>query len=174
MVTGVQTCALPISDSVSVGASSVRNGYITIAKTYIGNRTFVGNSAVISSNTQLGNDILVGVLSKVSDKDLPVKDGTSWFGSPAVFLPRRDINTEFSAERTYKPSRKLFVLRYSIEFFRVILPAVLFLTFASLITNITSYLQVERDLPELLLLFPFMYLGAGVLGTILVDRKSVV
>jgi non-ribosomal peptide synthetase-like protein len=157
-----------LADSVSVGASSVRNGYITIAKTYIGNRTFVGNSAVISADTQLGNDVLVGVLSKVSDKDLPVKDGSSWFGSPAVFLPRRDINTEFSAERTYKPSRKLFALRYSIEFFRVILPAVLFLTFASLITNITSYLQVERDLPELILLFPFMYLGAGVLGTILV------
>jgi amino acid adenylation domain-containing protein len=37
-----------LADSVSVGASYVRNGYIEIAKTYIGNRTFVGNSAVLS------------------------------------------------------------------------------------------------------------------------------
>ncbi|MEI6680684.1 MAG: Pls/PosA family non-ribosomal peptide synthetase, partial [Mariniphaga sp.] len=156
-----------LADSVSVGASVVRNGYIRIAKTYIGNRTFVGNSAVISPDTRLGNDVLVGVLSKVSEKDLPAKDGTSWFGSQAVFLPKRDINRDFSAERTYKPTRKLFILRYSIEFFRVVLPAILFITFASLIANITSYLQVEKDLWELVLLFPIMYLGAGIMGTVI-------
>jgi len=153
-----------LADSVSIGASSVRNGYITIAKTYIGNRTFVGNSAVISPDTHLGDDVLVGVLSKVSEKDLPAKDGTSWFGSPAVYLPRRDINREFSAERTYKPTRKLFILRYSIEFFRVTLPAILFLSMASLVSNITSDLQVERDLPELFVLFPFLYLGTALIG----------
>ena len=156
-----------LADSVSIGASSVRNGYIKIARTYIGNRTFVGNSAVISPDTTLGDNVLVGVLSKVSEKDLPAKDGTSWFGSPAVFLPRRDINTEFSAERTYKPTRKLFILRYSIEFFRVTLPAVLFLVMASLVSNITSYLQVERDLPELFVIFPFLYLGTAILGMFL-------
>lgn len=157
-----------LADSVSIGACVVRNGYISIAKTHIGNRTFVGNSAVISPDTNLGDDILVGVLSKLNESDLPVRDGTSWFGSPAVFLPRRDVNTEFSAERTYKPTRKLFFLRYCIEFFRVTLPAVLFITFASLITNVTSYLQVDLDLPELIFIFPIMYIGAGILGTIFV------
>ena len=156
-----------LADSVSVGASIVRNGYIRIAKTYIGNRTFVGNSAVISPDSHLGDDVLVGVLSKVSEKDLPLKNGTSWFGSPAVYLPKRDINRDFSAERTYKPTRKLFFLRYCIEFFRVTLPAVLFITFASLITNVASYLQVEMDLWELILIFPLLYLGAGVLGTLI-------
>lgn len=155
-----------LADSVSIGASHVRNGYIDIAKTYIGNRTFVGNSAVISPNTHLGNDVLVGVLSKMSDKDLPAKDGTSWFGSPAVFLPRRDINHDFSAERTYKPTRKLFIQRYTIEFFRVILPATLFILFAALITNVISYMQVEKDLNELFLIFPVLYLGAGILATL--------
>lgn len=157
-----------LADSVSIGASHVRNGYIEIAKTYIGNRTFVGNSAVISPNTRLGSDVLVGVLSKMSDENLPAKDGTSWFGSPAVFLPQRDINHDFSAERTYKPTRKLFILRYTIEFFRVILPATLFILFASLITNAVSYLQVEKDLHELLLYFPFLYVGAALLGVVVV------
>ena len=155
-----------LADSVSIGASHVRNGFITIAKTYIGNRTFIGNSAVISPDTRLGNDVLVGVLSKMSNENLPAKDGTSWFGSPAVFLPKRDINHDFSAERTYKPTRKLFMLRYSIEFFRVILPATLFITFAALITNAVSYLQVEKDLGELFFVFPFLYLSAAILGTI--------
>jgi len=156
-----------IADSVSVGASHVRNGYITIAKTYIGNRTFVGNSAVISPGTIMGNNALVGVLSKMKKEDLPVRDGTSWFGSPAVYLPNRDINHDFSIETTYKPPRKLFILRYCIEFFRVVLPAALFILLASLITNVVSYLQVEKSLDELLFVFPLLYLGAGVIATII-------
>ena len=153
-----------LADSVSIGASHVRNGYITIAKTYIGNRTFVGNSAVISPDTRLGNNVLVGVLSKMSNKDLPAADGTSWFGSPAVYLPKRDINHDFSEQNTYQPSRKLFALRYFIEFFRVILPTTLFITCAVLITNVVSYMQVKHELNELFFVFPFLYLGAALFG----------
>jgi len=155
-----------LADSVSIGASHVRNGFITIAKTYIGNRTFVGNSAVVSPGTELGNNVLVGVLSKVKDENLPAPDGTSWFGSPAVYLPKRDINTDFAAETTYKPSRKLFVQRYLIEFFRVVMPTTLFITYAVLITNVVSYMQVHKDLNQLVFVFPFLYLGAALLGTL--------
>jgi len=157
-----------LADSVSIGASHIRNGYITIAKTYIGNRTFVGNSAVISPDTKLGNDVLVGVLSKMSKENLPAPDGTSWFGSPAVYLPKRDINHDFSMERTYKPTRRLFALRYFIEFFRVILPTTLFITYAVLITNVVSYMQVHKDLNQLVFVFPFLYLGAAILGMLVV------
>lgn len=153
-----------LADSVSVGASYVRNGYIEIAKTYIGNRTFVGNSAVMSPGTRLGDDVLVGVLSKMKEEDLPAKDGTNWFGSPAVFLPRRDINHDFSSERTYKPTRKLFCYRYFIEFFRVILPATFFIFMAGIITDITTYMQIERDLSELILWFPLLYIGVSIIG----------
>ena len=156
-----------LADSVSIGASHVRNGTITIAKTYIGNRTFIGNSAVISPDTRLGNDVLVGVLSKMSTEDLPAKNGTSWFGSPAVYLPKRDINHDFSAERTYKPTRKLFIQRYCIEFFRVVLPTTLFILLASLITNAVSYLQVEKELWELFLVFPFLYVAASIIGVLI-------
>jgi non-ribosomal peptide synthetase-like protein len=157
-----------LADSVSVGASYVRNGYIEIAKTYIGNRTFVGNSAVLSPKSKLGDDVLVGVLSKMKQEDLPVKDGTSWFGSPAVFLPKRDINHDFTAARTYKPSRKLFFYRYAIEFFRVVLPSTFFIAFAGIITDAVSYLQVEKDLGVLLLVFPLLYIGASILGTLVI------
>lgn len=156
-----------LADSVSVGASYVRNGYIEIAKTYIGDRTFVGNSAVISPKTRIGNDVLVGVLSKMKEEDLPVKDGTNWFGSPAVFLPRRDINKDFSQERTYKPSKKLFCYRYFIEFFRVVLPSTLFILMAGFITEAVSYLQIDKDLGELLLWFPLLYIGAAIIGTVI-------
>lgn len=153
-----------LADSVSVGASHVRNGYISIAKTHIGDRTFVGNSAVVSPGTILGNDVLLGVLSKMKPEHVPTPNDTSWFGSPAVFLPRRDVNHDFSESRTYKPSRKLFMLRYFIEFFRVTLPVTMFIVLASMITNVTSYLQAEKDLVELFLLFPLLYIGASIVG----------
>ncbi len=156
-----------LADSVSVGASYVRGGYIEIAKTYIGDRTFVGNSAVLSPKTRVGNDVLVGVLSKMKEEDLPVKDGTNWFGSPAVFLPRRDVNQDFSMDRTYKPSKKLFCYRYFIEFFRVVLPSTLFILMAGFITEAASYLQIDKDLGELLLWFPLLYIGAAIVGTVI-------
>jgi hypothetical protein len=71
----------------------------------------------------------------MKEENLPAKDGTNWFGSPAVFLPRRDINHDFSAERTYKPSKKLFFYRYFIEFFRVVLPSTFFILMAGIITD---------------------------------------
>lgn len=156
-----------LADSVSVGASYVRHGYIEIAKTYIGNRTFVGNSAVLSPKSRLGDDVLVGVLSKMKQEDLPVKNGTNWFGSPAVFLPRRDVNKDFSLDRTYKPSKKLFFYRYFIEFFRVVLPSTFFILMAGLITEAVSYMQIEKDLGELILWFPLLYIGASILGTLI-------
>ncbi len=155
-----------LADSVSIGASHVRNGYISIAKTNIGNRTFVGNSAVVSPGTVLGDEVLVGVLSKMKTEDIPAPDGTSWFGSPAVYLPRRDVNKDFSVTQTYKPTRTLFALRYFIEFFRVTLPATLFISMAAMITNITSYLQVDLDLLPLMFVFPLLYIAASIVGFI--------
>jgi len=155
-----------LADSVSVGASYVRNGYIEIAKTYIGNRTFVGNSAVLSPGTRLGDNVLVGVLSKMKEENLPAKNGTNWFGSPAVFLPRRDINHDFTADRTYKPTKKLFFYRYFIEFFRVVLPSTFFILMAGIITDVTSYMQIEKDLGELLLWFPLLYIGASAIAVL--------
>lgn len=153
-----------LADSVSVGASHVRNGYITIAKTYVGDRTFIGNSAVVSPGTVLGNGVLIGVLSKLKTDDFPIADDSSWFGSPAVYLPKRFVNKEFSITQTYKPTKVLYAMRYFIEFFRVILPATLFIIMASLITNATSYLQTGLDLFPLMLVFPFLYILASIAG----------
>ena len=58
----------------------------------------------------------------------------------------------------------LFKGRYLIEFFRVTLPATLFIFLAALITHITSYLQVDFDLLPLMIIFPFLYIGASITG----------
>ena len=104
----------------------------------------MGNSAVLSPGSRLGSDVLVGVLSKMDKQDLPAPAGTSWFGSPALFLPKRDINTEFSVDRTYKPNRKLFALRYFVEFFRLVLPSTFFIVLKLSGTLLPEYVGRKR------------------------------
>src|SRR5262249_25477184 len=95
-----------IADLVSLGAARVDDGQITVDRVRVGNRSFVGNSAVIPPGTTLGNDCLIGCLSappqigRVSDA---VGDGSSWVGSPAMQLPVRAVNDEFPVAQTYAP-----------------------------------------------------------------------
>jgi non-ribosomal peptide synthetase-like protein len=57
--------------------------------------------------------------------------------------------------------------RYFIEFFRVTLPATLFILMAVMITNVTSYLQVYLDLRYILVIFPFLYIAASMVGLVI-------
>lgn len=110
-----------VADLASLGAPKVYMGKIMLGATIIGQRTFIGNAAMVSSNTILGNGCLIGVLSTAPKNGL-CKDNTSWLGLPPIFLPKRDINTSFTEGETYVASRALYAKRYFIEFFRVTLP----------------------------------------------------
>ena len=55
-------------------------GYTRIAKVIIGNRVFIGASAIIMPGVKVGNDVVVGAGSIVT-KDVP--DGTVVAGNPA-------------------------------------------------------------------------------------------
>ena len=48
--------------------------------------------------------------------------GTSWMGSPAIFLPQRQESRAFAEEATFKPSHKLVAQRLAVEFLRVTMP----------------------------------------------------
>src|SRR5438046_8347810 len=68
-----------IADSVSLGAARVENGWLTIAGTRIGKRSFVGNSALLPPGTVIGDNCLIGCLSvpPVRAEDA-AREGTSW------------------------------------------------------------------------------------------------
>lgn len=110
-----------IADAVSIGTSKIYAQRILIEKTKIGRRTFIGNSAHINGGEQIGNHSLLGVMS-IPPVQNRIKDHTSWLGSPAIFLPKRDVNTRFSETKTYLPTRMRIFARYMIEYFRVTLP----------------------------------------------------
>src|SRR5439155_25949474 len=104
-----------IADEVSLGGATVEGGWMTVAQTSLGRRTFVGNSAVIPEGTVLGDESLLGVLSlSPTQTSNASKPQTSWLGSPPKLLPRRQSRFQFSKEKTFNPTRKRRLTRAAI------------------------------------------------------------
>ncbi len=156
-----------LADDVMVGAPSVRGGSISIGYVHVGDRTFVGNSALVPGGMVLGDGALIGCLSTTPVAN-PVPTGTSWFGSPAIHLPRRQEAERFSEKQTYAPPGHLVLLRYVIEFFRVTLPLTLFVLLATMIMNVVDMYQDWLPLWLQIASLPFLYLAAGVAALLLV------
>lgn len=110
-----------VADMASVGSATYCNGHVAFRSTTVGARAFVGNASFVPSGTHLGDGSLIGVQS------VPPVSGTaptsSWLGSPAIYLPRREMYEEFTEEQTFTPSRRQVRHRYAIESLRIVLPA---------------------------------------------------
>lgn len=121
-----------VADMASVGSATYCHHHVAFRPTRVEERAFVGNASFLSSGSRLGRDSLLGVASTPPTGQVP--DGTSWLGSPAFFLPRREIYEGFGEAQTFAPPRSTVVARYLIEFFRIVVPASLLAvsTFATL------------------------------------------
>lgn len=154
-----------LADDVMVGTPHVRSGWITIGRTRLGDRVFVGNSAVLPAEIQLGSQVLIGALSIAPQgTGNPIADDTTWFGSPPIALPARQKHDGFLESETYRPPRRLVALRLAIEFVRILLPSTLFVILASLIVNATDIMQDHVNLSVWLLTLPVLYALAGFLS----------
>jgi len=152
-----------LADDVMIGTPRVEGGEIAIGYVHVGDKTFVGNSALVPQGKVLGNGVLIGCLSTTPQTN-PIQDGTSWFGSPSLLLPRRQQAEHFAESRTYAPPRHLILIRYCIEFFRVTLPCTLFVATATMLMNITDMIQDTTPLWFQVAMLPPLYLGFGALG----------
>lgn len=110
-----------VADVSVVGPAVFHHGQVALAPAEIGARAFVGNGALVPGSCRLGENSLLGVHSLAPTR--PIDPETTWLGSPAIFLPRREESREFPAKLTYDPSRGLIAARLAIEYFRVTLPA---------------------------------------------------
>ena len=156
-----------LADDVLAGAAVVRGGWLEVGRARLGDRTFVGNSAVLPQGAVLGDGVMIGTLSIPPEGARgPAPDGTTWFGSPAIRLPALAPHAEFSETSTYRPTAKLIAERLFVEFFRVVLPSTLFVVLASLIMNATDVLQDYIELGQWLLLLPVLYVAAGLLAVL--------
>ncbi|WP_020658603.1 Pls/PosA family non-ribosomal peptide synthetase [Amycolatopsis benzoatilytica] len=103
-----------LADDVLAAPYELDRGWVRLGVSEVGERAFVGNSAVVGPDRTLGSGALVGVLS---DTPMEVPDGTSWLGRPALSL-RRTADSADPA-RTFAPPRRLKVARALVETCRI-------------------------------------------------------
>ena len=155
------------ADASMAGTPKIYMEKTQIAKSKIGKRTFIGNSALLPINRNVGDNCLVGVLS-ITPQKKETESGTSWLGSPAIFLPKRDINTDFSDAETYSPSKNLYLKRFSIEFLRIIIPTTLYFVIFILDLIAIGYMDVYLYFGETILLFPLLIVASFLFSTLIV------
>lgn len=157
-----------IADSVSLGAPRVSRGYLSIGPNRIGKRSFIGNSAMLPPGTVIGDNCLIGCLSAPPANPADaLREGTSWMGSPAIFLPQRQQTGDFPVESTFNPPFNLRFQRAAIEFVRVITPSTCFIILLSLLFSVILLLRDELSVLDTLLLFPFLYFATGLAAALL-------
>ncbi|HWR25299.1 MAG TPA: Pls/PosA family non-ribosomal peptide synthetase, partial [Methanosarcina sp.] len=155
------------ADASMAGTSKIYMNRIMLAEVRIGKRTFIGNSALVPINTTIEDGCLIGVLS-IPPKGEVTASGTSWLGTPAMYLHKRDINKDFSETQTYSPTKLLYAKRLTIEFFRVILPSNI-LYFLSILSLVSLYYMIT-SLPfwEAVLVSPFIVFAFGIAAALIV------
>ena len=105
------------------GGRRTNLGQFEVGLNSVGDRSFVGNSAILPPGASLGNRCLLGVLSTPPDPTNPVPDGTDRLGSPGFRLPNRQKVGGFGDAVTYVPTNKLYFQRAIIHTCRILIPA---------------------------------------------------
>ena len=153
-----------VADGVTLGVPRTWQGHVELRPTSIGRRTFLGNSALIPGGTELSDNMLIGCLSV--PPRLPeqrAQSCASWFGSPAIYLPQRQIFNQFDESSTFYPPKKLYALRLFIEFIRVILPMTLSILLSSLVVMVIyRLLHSSYAIWQILPALPILFLAYGV------------
>jgi non-ribosomal peptide synthetase-like protein len=141
-----------IADGVVFGAARAEPGAIRLERTRIGRRTFIGNSALLPTGVDVGEEVLIGVLSKPpGDAAQALAPGATWFGSPAIRLPRRQSVAVFDEGSRFRPSKRLIATRLAIEYVRITLSLTVFIALFS------AVLSIEGNLSELA--HPYLWIG---------------
>ncbi|RZQ62330.1 Pls/PosA family non-ribosomal peptide synthetase [Amycolatopsis suaedae] len=148
-----------VADMATVGAATFARGRVAFLTTEVGRRAFVGNASVVPAGTELGEGSLVGVGTVPPGAHVP-RD-SSWLGSPAIHLPRRQDSGDFPEEQTFRPPRKVVWQRLGIEFARATLPASLLGLSFYLFLLVLSGLAFGRDLPVPALVSPLVAIASG-------------
>ena len=110
------------ADGCMMGVARSHAGRVEVGSNNIGNNSFIGNSAILSTGNNVGDDCLLGVLSAVPDQMESIPDQSDWLGSPSFRLPNRQKTFCFDKDVTYRPTRSLYLQRAIIDTLRVLLP----------------------------------------------------
>ncbi|WP_326613132.1 amino acid adenylation domain-containing protein [Streptomyces scopuliridis] len=150
-----------VADLANVGGATFAAGQVAFGPTEVGERAFIGNSALLLAGTRTGPGSLVGVGTVPPQGDVP--DGTTWLGSPAIRLPVRQSSGSFPEELTFRPTRRAVLQRLGIEFFRITMPASVLAVSAYLYLLALSWLTRRPGLLVPVLLAPVLVMIASLM-----------
>ena len=155
-----------IADIATVGPSYIHKGYFGVKSVKVGKRTFLGNASYVPSGYTIPDESLIGVLSVPSTGKME-KDST-WLGSPAFELPRRQESQYFDESLTFSPTKELYIKRWIYEFFRIVLPGIFFSIFGVIALFIFMYFYQNYSTLFIVVTFPWIMLLSGFTMTTLV------
>ena len=110
------------ADGSLIGGRRTFGGRWEVAKNRIGERSFIGNGAMLPTGAGLGDRCLLGVLSAPPERTERTPDGTDWLGSPGFRLPNRQIVGGFDEKTTFSPTPSLYFQRGIIDALRILSP----------------------------------------------------
>ncbi|WP_432533457.1 Pls/PosA family non-ribosomal peptide synthetase [Kineococcus arenarius] len=148
-----------VADMASVGSATYYRGAMVMERTTVGSRAFIGNASFVPAGTSLGDDSLVGVHTVPPAAGAP--EGSSWLGSPAIFLPRRQESGSFDESQTFRPHPARVLQRHAIEFARITLPASVLAISTFLAMWVVATVASEYDHWIVVVAAPAAFLGAG-------------
>ena len=86
---------------VMLGDDDVEGGWMTLRRTTVGHRSFVGNGAYVPDGSVIPPNVLIGVQSRAPES-ARMKPGDTWFGTPPIQLPAREVVTKSLIDRLYQ------------------------------------------------------------------------
>ena len=104
-----------LADQSLVASHRSGFGWLNVGTSVIGERTFVGNSAIVGPDRDLPNDVLVAVLSSAPHR---APAGSSWLGRNAEPIARAQADA--ADDVTFQPPHRLKAARAFVELFRVV------------------------------------------------------
>ncbi|MGC9562023.1 Pls/PosA family non-ribosomal peptide synthetase [Brachymonas sp. M4Q-1] len=110
-----------IADAVMLGDDDVEGGWMTLRRTTVGHRSFVGNGAYVPDGSVIPPNVLIGVQSRAPES-ARMKPGDTWFGTPPIQLPAREVVTGFDEDTTFHPGFARMTGRTLVESFRIVVP----------------------------------------------------
>jgi len=145
------------TDAAAFTTTRSRCGWVHVGPIEVGTGSFVGNGSILQESTRVGDGSLVGVLT-TAPREVP--DGTSWFGSPALELPR--VPDAADPARTTDPPRRLVVARGATELVRILLGNTISVILASLVFAVLEAIGSRDGLGAMAAATPLAFLAAGV------------
>ncbi|HEV7451634.1 MAG TPA: Pls/PosA family non-ribosomal peptide synthetase [Pseudonocardiaceae bacterium] len=155
-----------LAGTITIAPPVYHHGCVSVTQAELSRRSFVGNAALVPGSCRMGENSLLGVLSLAPSR--PTDPETTWLGSPAIFLPRRQASQSFPDKLTFTPSRGMVIGRLIVELLRVTLPAII--VGISGLVGFFAMLKLTTLLSPLavLALVPALGLGLGLAATLLV------